>query len=97
MQPPPATPAHDRLRALLRQILRVVVEDGRVFLGTFAGTDKALNVLLVNTEEYRPSPGDGYEGRFVGQVMIPWKFVKKVEVQSGGHAGQAAQADGAYM
>ncbi|KAG6850174.1 dolichol-P-mannose synthesis [Arthromyces matolae] len=42
------------LKALLRQVLRVTVDDGRVFLGTFAGTDQPLNILLINAEEFRP-------------------------------------------
>jgi N-alpha-acetyltransferase 38, NatC auxiliary subunit len=94
----------DALRALLRQTLRVRVADGRIFLGTFVGTDRALNVLLASAHEYRlppagpavgaagvgPAPttttvlsaneGNG-GGRFVGQIMLPWRLVRSVEVE----------------
>ena len=78
----PPTENVERLKALLRKTLRVSVTDGRVFLGTFAGTDKQLNILLINTDEYRLGPdagADGLDGRYVGQVMIPWRLVVRVE------------------
>ncbi|KAI0689690.1 hypothetical protein C8T65DRAFT_106590 [Cerioporus squamosus] len=72
----------EQLKALLRTTLRISVTDGRVFLGTFAGTDKQLNLLLINTDEYRLGPDagpDALDGRYVGQVMIPWRLVVRVE------------------
>ncbi|TFY71225.1 hypothetical protein EVG20_g1785 [Dentipellis fragilis] len=72
------------LKSLLRLTLRVFIADGRIFLGTFAGTDKSLNLLLVNTEEFRLGPSDNPDGRYVGQVMIPWRLVIKTEVQTPG-------------
>ncbi|KAI0735869.1 hypothetical protein C8Q76DRAFT_713537 [Earliella scabrosa] len=81
----------EQLKALLRATLRVTVADGRVFLGTFAGTDKQLNVLLVNTDEYRLGPDagpDGLDGRYVGQVMIPWRLVVRVESRSAEGGGR---------
>ncbi|KAI0638852.1 hypothetical protein C8Q77DRAFT_1078000 [Trametes polyzona] len=80
-----------RLKSLLRQTIRVSVNDGRVFLGTFAGTDKQLNLLLINTDEYRlgPDAGEsGLDGRLVGQVMIPWRLVVRVEARTGAAQGQ---------
>ena len=87
----PTTPNIARLRALTRNTLRITVTDGRVFLGQFAGTDKPLNILLVNAEEYRAQKTTGddaqlgqppqYDGRFVGQVMIPWRLVVRVEAR----------------
>jgi small nuclear ribonucleoprotein (snRNP)-like protein len=77
-------PALTALRALLRRTMRVTVYDGRVLLGTFVGTDKDLNVLLLSTQEFRPGPPSTPsmdEGRYVGQVMIPWRRVVKAEVQ----------------
>ncbi|KAF8060892.1 hypothetical protein FPV67DRAFT_311583 [Lyophyllum atratum] len=68
-----------RLKALLRQVVRVTVSDGRIFIGTFAGTDQPLNILLVNAEEYRLGLEENPDGRYVGQVVIPWKLVLKVE------------------
>ena len=77
------TPAVGSLRSLLRQTLRITILDGRIFLGTFAGTDKLLNVLLVNTDEFvLPHASRAYanpDGRFVGLVQIPWRIVVKVE------------------
>jgi small nuclear ribonucleoprotein (snRNP)-like protein len=69
--------ALSNLKSLLSQTLRVSIHDGRTFVGTFAGTDQLLNILLVNTEEYR---SNSMMGRYVGQVMIPWKFVVTAEV-----------------
>ncbi|KAH6917698.1 hypothetical protein BKA70DRAFT_1252960 [Coprinopsis sp. MPI-PUGE-AT-0042] len=104
MQPPPPdpTPKLTALKSLLRQTLRITTQDGRRFLGSFAGTDKALNILLINTDEFRQAGGgasasevDGpfggmYESRFVGQVLVPWKVVVKIEVQKTQQEQQAA-------
>ncbi|EPQ61176.1 hypothetical protein GLOTRDRAFT_28421, partial [Gloeophyllum trabeum ATCC 11539] len=71
-----------RLKGLLRQPLRVTVKDGRIFLGTFVGTDDSLNIILVSTEEYRmPQEGGSHHSRYVGQVMIPWNLVTKAEAE----------------
>ncbi|GLB36670.1 putative LSM domain containing protein [Lyophyllum shimeji] len=78
---PLTSPAITRLKALLRQIVRVTVTDGRIFIGTFAGTDQPLNILLVNTEEYRLGLEENPDGRYIGQVVIPWKRVVKVEAE----------------
>lgn len=81
--PPPLEGSSlDRMQSYLRQPLRISINDGRVFLGTFAGTDKPLNILLTNAEEYRIGMGQMLEGRFVGQILIPWKLVTKVEAQA---------------
>lgn len=72
-----------QLRALLRATLKVSVKDGRTFVGTFAGTDKQLNIILVSTDEYRAGPDASSDGgsRYVGQVMIPWRLVVRVETR----------------
>ncbi|KAH7911836.1 hypothetical protein BJ138DRAFT_867437 [Hygrophoropsis aurantiaca] len=87
------------LRRLLKETLRVHVSDGRVFLGTFMGTDQLLNILLVNTEEYRFATGRDSEpsSRFVGQVMIPWRLIIQVEATGGklkelGNGGTTAES-----
>jgi small nuclear ribonucleoprotein (snRNP)-like protein len=94
-----STPALDKLRSLLRQTMRITITDGRVFLGTFAGTDRLLNVLLINTDEFRlpsaSSAGSRHaynpnpNGRYVGLVLIPWRLVVRVEApkSSGGRDG----------
>lgn len=84
MPPTVQSPAVRKLIELLRQILRITIDDGRVYLGTFAGTDKLLNILLLNAEEYRIGH-DGIAERFVGQVLVPWRLVLNVESQS--HTG----------
>lgn len=81
MPPTVQSPAVRKLIELLRQILRITINDGRVYLGTFAGTDKLLNILLLNAEEYRIGQ-DGIAERFVGQVLVPWRLVLNVESQS---------------
>ena len=82
-RPTTDTPAVNALRSLLRQTLRITILDGRIFLGTFAGTDKLLNVLLVSTDEFvLPQASRAYanpDGRFVGLVQIPWRLVVKIE------------------
>lgn len=88
-------PALHRLKSLLRQTLRVFAQDGRIFIGMFVGTDAKLNILLVNTEEYRFDAGSDHpEGRFVGQVMIPWRLVVKAEAQ---RAHDERPQDGQYI
>ena len=69
------------VQGLLNDTLRVTVTDGRIFLGTFVGTDSELNILLLNTDEFRLGPNENPNGRFVGQVMIPWRLVNKVEAR----------------
>lgn len=122
-EPPklPSSPSLAALHALLRSLLRITTTDHRIFLGTFVGTDKDLNILLVNTDEFRisstnkPTPGDGPEtstsaepdeepegesegGRYVGQVMIPWKMIKRIEAETAGvDAALAAAASGTVL
>jgi len=86
--PRPSTPESIRnLKSWLRQTLRVTISDGRIFLGTFVGTDQQLNILLVNSEEFRIGAdyvdGDP-NGRYVGQILVPWRLIRKVEVSSAG-------------
>ncbi|KAG6840173.1 hypothetical protein C0991_008403 [Blastosporella zonata] len=81
MASPASPPALARLEAILRQVMRVTVSDGRIFLGTFAGTDQPLNLLLVNAEEFRLGAEENPDGRYVGQIVIPWKLVVKVEAE----------------
>lgn len=70
------------LKSLLRQTLRISVVDGRVFIGSFFGTDKPLNIILADAEEYRVGLDENPGGRFVGQILIPWRLVMKVEASN---------------
>lgn len=74
-------PSIHRLKNLLRETIRVTVTDGRIFIGTFAGTDQPLNIVLLNTEEFRRGVEEEgvMSGRYIGQVMVPWRLVVKVE------------------
>ncbi len=117
---PPTTMA-DQLTPFLRQILRITTTDNRIFLGTFAGTDQPLNLVLVNAEEFRMVPAypksgpdrmqtiheeaeseldkavrvahetemrlENADGRFVGQILVPWKMIAKVEASIAGQYG----------
>ncbi|KAJ7259625.1 hypothetical protein C8J57DRAFT_1270784, partial [Mycena rebaudengoi] len=52
----------DRLSDLLTQMLRITITDGRIFIGSFAGTDQPLNVLLLNADEFRLGPDENPTG-----------------------------------
>ena len=84
--------AVQKLKSLFNQTMRVTIRDGRVFLGTFAGTDKLLNILLLNADEYRFSPPQHANpgGRFVGLILLPWRLVVKAEA----HRPQSQQPNG---
>ncbi|THH33596.1 hypothetical protein EUX98_g570 [Antrodiella citrinella] len=75
------TPALAQVKQLLHKSLRITIDDGRIFLGTFAGTDKQLNILLINADEFRLSPLEhaNPNGRFVGLVMVPRRMIVRVE------------------
>lgn len=76
------TEAIRNLKSILRGTLRIITRDDRAFIGTFVGTDKSLNILLVNTEEFRLTPGDeNTSGRYVGQVMVPWRLIENIGLQ----------------
>ncbi|KAI0042202.1 hypothetical protein FA95DRAFT_1500376 [Auriscalpium vulgare] len=91
---PPRTPSIELLKSILRSTLRIAIADGRVFLGTFVGTDKALNILLVNADEFRLGPGENPGGRYVGQLMVPWRLVKSIEMQADGVSDGEREEDG---
>lgn len=63
----------------------------------FAGTDKPLNIILINAEEYRLGPDQDPDGRYVGQVMLPWKVIVKVEAHVQGSSPPRDFLDDLYM
>ncbi|KIJ45230.1 hypothetical protein M422DRAFT_167032 [Sphaerobolus stellatus SS14] len=71
--------AVQRLNSLLGCTWRITIQDKRIFIGTLACTDKKKNVVLVNADEYRQ--GESTNGRYVGMIMIPWRWVTKAEVE----------------
>jgi N-alpha-acetyltransferase 38, NatC auxiliary subunit len=92
------TEAIRNLKSILRGTLRIITHDDRAFIGAFVGTDKSLNILLVNTEEFRiggPPDERPSAGRYVGQVMIPWRLVRSVGLQVAGESTGNAGGYGA--
>src|ERR1700677_970192 len=69
------------LKSILRGTIRIITDDSRAFIGTFVGTDKSLNILLLNTEEFRLDADANPAGRYVGQVMIPWRLIRDIGLQ----------------
>lgn len=98
-----APTALDSLQSFLQQVLRITTVDCRIFMGVFAGTDKPLNIILINAEEYRifQNPGQKVEvigdGRYVGQVLLPWKMIVKVEVHEGDDVSRKKGNDNTYL
>ena len=87
------TEAIRNLKSILRGTLRIITHDDRAFVGTFVGTDKSLNILLVNTEEFRLGgrPGENNTaGRYVGQVMVPWHLIRNIALHVGGESNAEA-------
>ncbi|KAF9521056.1 hypothetical protein BS47DRAFT_1286270, partial [Hydnum rufescens UP504] len=72
----------ETLRSTLSQYYRITIKDGRVFIGTFVCIDRERNMILTNTEEFMLGQADPNTGRFVGMVMIPWRYVVKAEVET---------------
>lgn len=72
-----ATPL-ERLKSLLGYTWRISIQDKRIFLGTLVCTDKEKNIILTNADEFRR--GEPGNGRYVGMIMIPWRWVVKAEV-----------------
>jgi small nuclear ribonucleoprotein (snRNP)-like protein len=85
------TEAIQNLKSILRGTLRITTDDNRAFIGTFVGTDKSLNILLINTEEFRHGVDANPTGRFVGQVMIPWRLIRGVGLQVAGEGDYSEQ------
>ena len=54
--------AVEALQSLRRETLRILLSDGRILVGTFVGTDKSMNILLVNTDEFRLGPNESPMG-----------------------------------
>ncbi|KAH0838735.1 hypothetical protein J3R83DRAFT_7089 [Lanmaoa asiatica] len=94
------TPAIAAVRDLLKETLRIVTSDNRVFIGTFVGTDQLLNILLVNADEYILG-SDTPTGRYVGQVMVPWRLIIQIEALRRSHDEQGKRREqnggGLYM
>ncbi|KAG9104663.1 hypothetical protein FRC07_009759 [Ceratobasidium sp. 392] len=70
------------LQWLLAKTLRITIQDGRSFIGTFACIDREKNIVLSSTEEYPPAAPHSNDGpRFIGLIMVPWRWVVQVELE----------------
>lgn len=87
------TEAIQNLKSILRGIIRIITNDSRAFIGTFVGTDKSLNILLLNTEEFRLDADANPAGRYVGQVMIPWRLIKDIGLQVAGEGDEMSYSE----
>ncbi|KAF8999031.1 hypothetical protein BDZ89DRAFT_731223 [Hymenopellis radicata] len=90
----------EELAPFLRQTLRITTTDSRIFLGAFAGTDKPLNIILVNAEEFRivhtyPKPDNAdldaaeqdQESEMEREVRIAHETEMRVENMDGRYVG----------
>jgi N-alpha-acetyltransferase 38, NatC auxiliary subunit len=68
----------ERLKSLMGYTWRISIQDKRIFLGTLVCTDKDKNIILTNADEMRRGEPNG---RYVGMIMIPWRWVVKAEVE----------------
>ncbi|KAH7058685.1 hypothetical protein B0J12DRAFT_737318 [Macrophomina phaseolina] len=91
------TQATTYLTQLIGRNLRVHVTDKRMFIGQMKCTDKDRNIILALTHEYRPpseaairaairSSGDPsvqlpLSSRYVGLVVVPGRYVSKIECE----------------
>jgi len=92
------TEAIRNLKGILRGTLRIITSDDRALVGTFVGTDKSLNVLLVNTEEFRlGGANENPAGRYVGQVMVPWRLIQNIGLQVAGESNAGGYAEQSYI
>lgn len=91
------TEAIQNLKSILRGTIRIITTDSRAFIGTFVGTDKSLNILLLNTEEFRLDAGANPAGRFVGQVMIPWRLIKDIGLQVAGEGDEMSYSSQVHI
>ncbi|KAG9084384.1 hypothetical protein FS749_005273 [Ceratobasidium sp. UAMH 11750] len=69
------------LQWLLSKTLRITIQDGRSFVGTFACIDREKNIVLSSTEEYPALPHSDDGPRFIGLIMVPWRWVVQVELE----------------
>ncbi|KAL1625091.1 hypothetical protein SLS56_007518 [Neofusicoccum ribis] len=92
-----ATQALTYLTQFIGRNLRIHVTDSRMFIGQMKCTDKDRNVILSLTHEYRPlSPaairaairasGDPsvqqpLSSRYVGLVVVPGRYITKIECE----------------
>jgi small nuclear ribonucleoprotein (snRNP)-like protein len=60
--PPSSSPPTLLLKSLLYTPLRVLLPDGRSFVGHFIGVDSSANLILSQAEEFLPRPAGNHTG-----------------------------------
>lgn len=72
----------DIIHSWLGRTLRVTINDGRVFIGTFKCLDCFHNIILDNCIEFQKVAQDREENKFIGLAMLPGKSIASVWIET---------------
>lgn len=75
MPTPNTTIGRMRLQTWLGRILRIKITDGRILVGSFACTDRDVNILLIKCKSYWV---EGQDAQLLGTVMVPSKHIVSI-------------------
>ncbi|DAZ94332.1 TPA: hypothetical protein N0F65_012135 [Lagenidium giganteum] len=80
-----------RAMQMLNRWVRVKVSDGRVVIGRFHCFDQHQNVILTETQEFRPASDapedeeraivDRAQGRHLGMTLVPGKHIVQIKIR----------------